>query len=132
MITDEIIKTRFITEILTADLDRIKSDQLSRLHGVPDHARRHFDIPDITAALQTQTRTLTTTSTTVTVTEQIDRRIRYLDMRRLGNHRIYNKVLFPLLYRSARPRIQYSFTEAVRRRIRESLTDAFAPLNSKQ
>ena len=32
MITEEVIKNRFIVEVLTADLDRLKPAQLSRLH----------------------------------------------------------------------------------------------------
>ena len=130
MLTEDIIKNSFIVETLMYDLDRIKSDQLSRLRGVPDRARRHFDLPDITASLQGQTRTVTTTADGVVVRELIDKRVRYLDMRRIGNVRIYNKVFFPLLYRSTLARIQYGFTESVRKRLRESLTDAFKPLNA--
>ncbi|MDR1524748.1 MAG: hypothetical protein LBS79_05770 [Tannerella sp.] len=124
MITNELIKERFIVQTLIPDLDRIKADQLSRLHGVPERARRLFDIPAIRTALQGQKRTVTAANGNVVITEQVDKRIRYLDMRRLGNVRIYNKVLFPLIYRSALARIHYGFTEEVRRNIREKLTEA--------
>lgn len=129
MITEEVIKNRFIVEVLTADLDRLKPAQLSRLHETPADVRRRFDIPDIAAALQGQTRNIAATPDGVVITEQIDKRLRYLDMRRLGNQRIYNKILFPLIYRSAFARIHYGFTEDVRRLIRDRLADAYKPLN---
>jgi hypothetical protein len=129
MLTEELIKNRFIVEVLTADLDRLKSAQLSRLHEAPADVRRHFDIPDVAAALQSQTRNITATASGVVITERIDKRLRYLDMRRLGNQRIYNRILFPLIYRSAFARIHYGFTEEVRRQIRDRLADAYKPLN---
>ena len=130
MLTDDIIKNRFILEVLTKARARIHATMLNRLHDTPALLRHRFDIPGITAALQSQTRNITTTPDGVIITEQIDKRIRYLDIRHLGNLRIYNKILYPTLYRNAFARIHYGFTEEIRRRIRESLTDAYKPLNN--
>jgi hypothetical protein len=70
MITEEIIKNSFIIEVLTADLDRVKSAQLSRLGSADANA--------ITAALQSQTRNIAATATGVVIKELIDKRLRYL------------------------------------------------------
>jgi hypothetical protein len=125
MITENLVKNAFIAEVLTEDLDSIKAQQLVRINDAPMSTRKRFDIPAISTGIEQQIRTVASSPDGVLITLLIDRRLRYLDMRRLGNLPIYNKVFFPLIYRHALPRIHYAFTQQVRQRLHDRLSDAF-------
>lgn len=47
--------------------------------------------------------------------------IRFLDMRKNGNHRIYNRQLWGMIYRETLPELKYGLTEELRSKIREQL-----------
>lgn len=49
--------------------------------------------------------------------------IRFLDMRRNGNHRIYNRPLWGMIYRETLPELRYGLTEEIREKIKEQLAN---------
>lgn len=51
--------------------------------------------------------------------------IRFLDMRKNGNHRIYNRQLWGMIYRETLPELRYGFTEEVQKEIREQLENLY-------
>ena len=51
--------------------------------------------------------------------------IRFLDMKRKGNHRIYNRQLWGMIYRETLPELRYGFTESIRQEIEAQLQGLF-------
>lgn len=50
--------------------------------------------------------------------------IRFLDMRDKGNHRIYNRPIWGVVYKEIIPELQYGYTEQARRQIYNDLLRA--------
>lgn len=57
--------------------------------------------------------------------------IRFSDMKHLGNWKVYNKPIWGTIYRETIPDIRYEFSTWIREHTKESLTEAFKPLNMK-
>lgn len=46
-------------------------------------------------------------------------------MKRKGNHRIYNRQLWGMIYRETLPELRYGFTESIRQEIEAQLQGLF-------
>lgn len=51
--------------------------------------------------------------------------IRFLDMRRLGNLRIYNRQIWGILYNNTYPDIRFGYGEEIKDRVGDALNQAF-------
>lgn len=51
--------------------------------------------------------------------------VRFLDMRRFENLRVYNRPIWGILYRQTIPDIRYEFADWLRANVGESLSEAF-------
>lgn len=58
--------------------------------------------------------------------------IRFLDMKRLGNWKVYNRQLWGILYKETFVKMRFGFSEWLEEFTRKTLTQSFTPLNSKQ
>ena len=56
--------------------------------------------------------------------------IRFLDIKRLGNWKIYNRIVWGTLYRKTFMEIRFEFSDWLREYVRGSLTEAFVPLKN--
>lgn len=57
--------------------------------------------------------------------------LRFLDMKRLGNWKIYNRQLWGILYKETFVQIRYGFSEWLAEFTRKTLTQSLQPLSSK-
>lgn len=53
--------------------------------------------------------------------------LRFIDMRHLGNLKIYNKILWGVLYKETFNKMRYNFREWLDKNIKEDLTKALNP-----
>ncbi len=51
--------------------------------------------------------------------------IRFLDMKRSGNYRIYNRIIWPHIYRDAIPEIEYGYSDRVLKTIKEQIERSY-------
>lgn len=58
--------------------------------------------------------------------------LRFLDMKRLGNYRIYNRPLWGILYRETLVDIKYEFRQWLQKNFTQEIIDAYKPLNKLQ
>lgn len=54
--------------------------------------------------------------------------LRFLDMKRLGNYKIYNRPVWGILYKETFRDLKYEFRDWLTSQLHESLTDALNPL----
>lgn len=54
--------------------------------------------------------------------------IRFLDMKRLGNYRIYNRPIWGILYKETFRDLRYEFSDWLEKFVRKSLSDSFQQL----
>ena len=57
--------------------------------------------------------------------------LRFLDMKRLGNWKIYNRQLWGILYKETFIKMRYGFSDWLDEFTRKSLSQSFQPLNLK-
>ena len=60
------------------------------------------------------------------VTANVVLHMRFLDMKRKGNRRIYNRQLWGILYKNTYPDLKYKYGEAVSDHLGDALRSAFA------
>ena len=64
----------------------------------------------------------------VRTTADVPLYLRFLDMKRFGNHQIYNRQVYGILYHQVLNRIKYGFTDEMAQQIRDELIRAGAYL----
>jgi hypothetical protein len=64
----------------------------------------------------------------LTATAQVPLYIRFLDMKKHGNYKIYNRQIYGILYNRVLNRIRYGYTDEIAQQIRERLIQAGAVL----
>lgn len=139
MISDNIIKSSFITQVLERDLHNIYQAQLliatqntyieGRNLRVTVRAGRRFSdkkkAKRIIAKLQNPNFVITQSGENFTVTNHILKELRFQDMKRLGNWKIYNRQVWGILYNNALRDIRYNFGKEVHDHVGKQLEDAF-------
>ncbi len=66
------------------------------------------------------------------VTSSIVKQVRFLDMKHLGNRRIYNRQVWGILHNNALPDIKYGYGEEIRDTIGRALKEAFNDTNQNK
>ncbi len=139
MISEEIAKTEFVVGILKRDVENIY--QAQRLI-----ARRNIYITGkelrkqqrygrgigvrtgrLLRSLDNPNYLIGSNSDGLLVSAEIVQHMRFLDMRKFGNRRIYNRQLWGILYKNTLPEIKYKFGSEVRDKVGDALREAFNP-----
>lgn len=137
MISDQIVKSEFIAGILDRDIKNIysamsliaKSNVYIEGKNLQAKKRRGTTIGERSGALM---RSLENPNYTIQgldgkfiVSANIVLHERFLDMKKLGNRRIYNRQVWGILYNNALPDIKYNYGNEIHDVIGESLKKAF-------
>lgn len=125
MISDSIVKNEFITRTVTAGLKELQSEQINILEGKRgDLMMHHFDVDALIKDVASRRMNVSESNGGVMFSFKISRKLRYADIKRLGNAKVYNKPLWGIIFGSkdsVMTRLQYDFTEEVKNSISEEL-----------
>ena len=137
MITEEMTKTDFVTEILKRDMENIRKAQLNiatkneYVEGkeLKTRKRRGKTIADsnagIVESLRNANYTIIATGSSFRIEADVLKKLRFYDMKHLGNWRIYNRQVWGILYNNALIDIKYRYGQKIRDVLGEALNDAF-------
>lgn len=144
MLTDQYIKGVFIQKAVTKDLRRIRQAQIEIARDSNYHhgqkgwqmSSRKDKMNDsiskrLVKALSRNAYQVSGSDTQLTFTSQVPIYIRFLDMKHLGNWRIYNAQVWGILYNNALQEIRYGFTEDVYKSLTASLSPHRYNIKSK-
>ena len=137
MITEEMTKTEFVTEILKRDMENIRKAQLNiatkneYVEGkeLKTRKRKGKTIADsnagIVESLRNANYTIIATGSSFRIEADVLKKLRFYDMKHLGNWRIYNRQVWGILYNNALIDIKYRYGQKIRDVLGEALNDAF-------
>ena len=140
MITDDIIKMQFITKVVNEDMiairqaqkrifyenvyavgkDLVKQTRKGRTLAQGSHA-------DIENYLNSAPASIVSTATGAISLQEMPITLRFLDMKKKGDWRIYNAQLWGILYNNSLRRIRYETGEAISEQTAKLLQDTFNP-----
>lgn len=130
-------KTQFVTEVLARDVQNIYKAQLNiatkneYVEGreLKTRKRRGKTIADSNAAvvesLQNPNYTITATGDSFRIEANVLKKLRFFDMKHLGNWRIYNRQVWGILYNNSLIDIKYRYGQKLRDTLGEALNEAF-------
>ena len=130
-------KTEFVTEILARDMKNIYSAQLliatkneyKEGRELKTRKRRGETLASqasgVVEALENPNYTIRASGESVTVEASILKKLRFFDMKHLGDWRIYNRQVWGILYNNALIDIKYRYGQKIRDVMGEALQDAF-------
>jgi hypothetical protein len=124
MIADKIIKKQFIIETLRRNAGEVRRIQLERLNSADDRIRKKFDIDSVINAVQGNSPTISDSDAGVMISQKIIKQLRFLDMKKLGNMKIYNRLVWGILYAETASELMYGFSEEVKNTLRRQLEAA--------
>lgn len=140
MVTEQMIKSEFVVEVLDRDVENIYGAQLLiaekniRLQGASLKAVKRSGKKigersgQLKNALQNPQYNIAGIDGKFQVQAYIPLQVRFLDMKHLGNWMIYNRQVWGILYRNSLIDIKYRSGDNIRNSVGEALRDAF---NSK-
>lgn len=127
MITDSLIRKKFVHETMKEGTEKLREAWRPAVGAFRVHSgqlRRFADNP----APMTQI-----SSGSYSVHYFIPLHLRFLDIQyrrrsgRKGKMKLYNKIVWPILYKEVFPELKYGLTDEVRRQIRQQLDRALNP-----
>lgn len=137
MITPNIAQNEFIVNVIERDLYNISKTQLliaeqnvymsgkdgstTRRRGGTINARSGA----VLQALKSPSHHVDAGDTGLIVTSTIPLQMRFLDMKRHGNWKIYNRQVWGILYNNALPDIKYGYGQEISDFFRDELEQAF-------
>jgi hypothetical protein len=124
MLSDKIIKKQFIAQTVRRNADEVRRIQLERLGAAGERLREKFDIDAVIASVQGNPMTVSESGEEFIFSQKIIRQLRFLDMKKLGNMKIYNRLVWGILYGETAKDLMYGFTEEVKTALRRQLEAA--------
>jgi hypothetical protein len=124
MISDKIIKKQFIVDTLRRNADAVRRIQLERLNAADERIRKKFDVDKVIESIQGNAGTVSESGSGVTFSQKIIKQLRFLDMKRPGNLKIYNRPVCGILYGETKAELSYGFSEEVKNTLRRQLEAA--------
>ena len=127
MVTDSLIRKKFVHETMKDGMEKLREawrPAVGAFKVRSGQLRRFADNP----APMTQI-----TSSSYSVHYFIPLHLRFLDIQyrresgRKGKMKLYNKVVWPILYKEVYPELKYGLTDEVRSHIRQQLDHALNP-----
>jgi len=132
MISDTIIKDTFIVQTVQKGLDAVLKIQIERIAGAGDDVRKKFpDIDTILADVRSRSLSIAANQGLSLFSMQFTKKLRFLDMKKLGNLKVYNKKVWGQLYVDTLPELKYGLTEEIKTSIHDQLTEAGNQLKQK-
>jgi hypothetical protein len=125
MISEKIIKDKFIVDTVKRNLNELQSVQLKILAGADERIRRKFDIPAIEQSIRSNVFSFNGSNGNFIISQRIPKQLRFLDMKKFGNLRIYNKKVWGYIYGEIAGELMYGLSEEIRKGIRKELEQAF-------
>ena len=130
MISESIIKDKFIIQTLQRNFNEMRGVQLQILNNANDRIRKKFDIPVIEEKVRSRIPSITGSAGRVMLSMRITKQLRFLDMKKFGDMKIYNKQVWGYLYNDILPELKYGLSEDIKTGIRSELEQAIEPLNT--
>ena len=99
MITDGAIKTEFILQVSMEEFARFKAEQLQILEnkrGVL--TEKHFDVDKLISDVMNRQMNVSSSSSGITFEFQVLKKLRFADMKKLGNAKVYNRPLWGIIF----------------------------------
>jgi hypothetical protein len=124
MITDRIIKKEFIVKTLRGNMDEVRRIQTEKLHVADERIRKKFDIEAIIASVEQNAPVIDGHDNGLTLSQKIIKQLRFADMKRLGNMKLYNRLVWGILYGDTKAELSYGFSEEVKNALRKQLEAA--------
>jgi hypothetical protein len=125
MISDSIVKQAFITEIANEEFARLRTEQISRLEGKRGTlTKKHFNVDELISDVRNRQMNVMPTNSGITFQFEVLKKLRFADMKKLGNAKVYNKPLWGIIFGekySMLTRLKYEFTEETRDKIFEQI-----------
>lgn len=144
MITDEFIKSTFIKQEVSKDLQQIRQAQLEiardgvyhhGINGLQTSVRKDRlsgkQAERLISALSSNAYQISGSGEQLSFKSTVPIYIRFLDMKHLGNWRIYNRQIWGILYNNAYQNIRYGFTKEIRQFIINNLDPHHYNIKSK-
>ena len=130
MITESLIKKKFVVDTMTEGIDTIfsRQQQVAQMLGTHSGRLRQW------ARDRHYTTRVSETSRSISV--PLMPYVRFLDMQyrtrrdRIDKHKrqqlaLYNRTVWGILYRQVFPQLRYGFTDEIRQQLREELDETF-------
>jgi hypothetical protein len=124
MISERIVKDKFIVDTVKRNLEEVKDIQLQILGSTDDRVTKNFDIPSIARNTLNRTTIVSGGNGQIMFSQKIIKQLRFLDMKNLGNLKIYNRLNWGYIYGEVANELKYGFSDAIKAGIREDLENA--------
>jgi len=131
MISEKMIKDKFIADTVKRNLSEMQSVQLKILAGADERIRRKFDIPAIEQSIRSNVVSINGSNGNFIISQRILKKMRFLDMKKFGNLKIYNKKVWGYVYNDIADDLQYGLSEEIKAGIRQELEQACKPLENQ-
>ncbi len=127
MVTDSLIRKKFVHETMKEGVEKLQAawrPAVGAFQVRTGELRRFADNPGPATQI---------TSSSYSIHYFIPLHLRFLDIQyrrssgRKGKGKLYNKVVWPILFREVFPELKYGLTDEVRRTIRQQLEHALNP-----
>jgi hypothetical protein len=132
MISDEIIKDKFITDTVMKGLDAIQRVQIQRAMNASPEVQKMFNMEDILSDIRNRNLQVIANHGFSMFSLSFIKKVRFADMKKLGNLKIYNKKIWGQMYVDTYPELQAGLTNEIKIAIREELEQAGSVLNTKK
>lgn len=135
--SEDLIKQEFIRQTVEKDIRDIFKAQLliasQRIYSIGSNRRQASGGGQVVqgrtgalmAALQSPKFNIRSSGGGIIATSNLPLYVRFLDMKKNGNYRIYNRQVWGILYNNTMQTVRYGYSEQIRERIRVELNGAF-------
>ena len=130
MLSNDIVKQNFIIDTVSAGLNKVQQVQMSIALGASDKVRKKFDMDQIYNDIRSRSLNVYGATGHYMFSLDIVKKLRFSDMRKLGNLKIYNKRVWGQLYVDTLPVLQNGITENLSTAIGDELQQDGNPLTS--
>lgn len=136
MVTENLTKTQFIVDILNRDVSniyqamRLIAEKSTRLEGRAMKEKKRKDkigvrTGTLLKSVQNPNFTIAGINGTFQVNAYIPLHMRFLDMKKKGNWKIYNRQVWGILYNNSIRDLKYGYGEEIRDIVGAALVQAF-------
>lgn len=131
MISDEILKKEFIVNTISGALNKVQNVQIAIAQSGNKTSDALFDMKEIQKQVSSQSLAIYGSGTHFMFSIQISKLLRFADMRKLGNLKIYNKRIWGQLYAETLPILNAGISDELRTKMGEELKNNGDLLNNK-
>jgi hypothetical protein len=127
MIMDKLVKQEFITRIAKEEFTRLAAEQIEILESKRGTlTAKHFNVDELIDDVRNRQMSVTQSNGGVMFSFQVLKKLRFADMKKLGNAKVYNRPLWGIIFGkrySLMTRLQAEFTEKTGNAIKQNLSE---------